>query len=68
MRIGRKAIAMKIENSKIIEATRRELYVKYLDEGWDYVTTFPGYLYAMEAAGVKIVKDGANEEKRNPMP
>lgn len=55
---------MKIENGKIIEATRRELYRKYLDEGWDYITTFPAYLRAMETAGVKIVKEGEDGNQR----
>lgn len=51
---------MKTEKGKIIEATRLELYRKYLDEGWDYITPFPAYLWAMEAAGVKIVKEEGN--------
>ena len=48
---------MIVENGKIIEATRRELYRKYLDEGWDYIAPFPAYLWAMETAGVKIVEE-----------
>ena len=55
---------MKTENGKIIEATRRELYVKYLDEGWDFITTFPAYVRAMEAAGTKIVEEENHERPR----
>lgn len=54
---------MIVENGKIIEATRRELYRKYLDEGWDYITPFPAYLWAMEQAGAKIVEEESMNER-----
>lgn len=48
---------MKIENGKIIEATKRELYNHYLDEDWDEIVTFPDFLLTMERLGVKIVEE-----------
>ena len=54
---------MIVEDGKIIEATRLELYRKYLDEGWDYITPFPAYLRAMQSCGVKIVKEQTSEKK-----
>ena len=45
---------MKIENGKIIEATRRELYQRWLAGDWAEFMTFEEFLYHMEKSGVKI--------------
>lgn len=48
---------MKIENGKIIEATRRELYNRWLTEEWDEIMTFPDFLLSMERIGVTITEE-----------
>lgn len=45
---------MKIENGKIIEATRDELLSKWLDEEWFEIMSFDEYIYGMELAGCKV--------------
>ena len=48
--------AMKTENGKIIEATRKELYNIWLTEEWDEILTFPDFLLTMERVGVKVTE------------
>lgn len=48
---------MIVENGKIIEATRRELYCRWIGDDWDEFVTFPDYLMHLERAGVKIVEE-----------
>ena len=45
---------MKIENGKIVSATARELWVKWISEDWDEVMPFPEYIKSMEKCGVTI--------------
>ena len=45
---------MKIENGRIIQASVKELYLMWLNEGWDDVYSFQEFLYRMGAAGVKV--------------
>ena len=47
---------MKIEDGKIIEATRDELYHRWLVEEWDEIMTFPDFLLSMARIGVKITE------------
>lgn len=48
---------MKIENGKIIEATRDELYRRWLDDGWDMMMPFEEYVYHLKNAGVKVTEE-----------
>jgi hypothetical protein len=54
---------VKIENGKIIEVTRTEIYNFWLAGEWEEIITFLDFLRAIEQAGVKIVEDRANEDK-----
>lgn len=47
---------MKIENGKIIEATRDELLSKWLDEEWSEIFPFDTYIYIMEREGCKVTE------------
>ena len=55
---------MIVEDGKIIEATERELYNRWLDDGWDNICTFPDYFRAMKNVGVKIVKESNDGNQR----
>lgn len=46
---------MRIENGKIIEATRDELFSKWLDEDWCEIMLFDDYISRMERAGCKVI-------------
>lgn len=48
---------MKIENGKIIEATRAELYRQWLTGDWDEFMPFEEYIYHMEKAGVEVTEE-----------
>jgi hypothetical protein len=48
---------MKIENGKIIEAARSELYSRWLEEEWDEILTFPDFLLSMARLGVRITEE-----------
>lgn len=48
---------MKIENGKIMEATKRELYQRWLSDDWAEFMPFEEFLYRMEQAGVKITEE-----------
>ena len=48
---------MKIENGKIMEATKRELYQRWLTGDWAEFMPFEEYLFHMEQAGVKITEE-----------
>lgn len=45
---------MKIENGKIIEATRDELYHMLLTGDWDEFMPFEEYVFHMEQSGVTV--------------
>lgn len=49
---------MKIENGKIIEATEGELFILYLDRGYDDCMDFHEYLAKMSRAGCTVVEEG----------
>jgi hypothetical protein len=51
---------MKIENGKIMEATKRELYQRWLDDGWDMMMPFEEYVYHLKSAGVEV-KEESND-------
>lgn len=55
---------MIVENGKIIEATRDEIYNFWLTEEWEEIITFPDFLRAMERVGVKIVKESNDGNQR----
>ena len=57
LRRGARGVRMKIENGKIIEATRRELYNRWLTDEWDEIMTFPDFLLSMERVGVTITEE-----------
>lgn len=59
---------MIVENGKIIEATRDELYHKWLSGDWDEFMPFEEYLYHMEQAGVKITEVKGYAETQTTMP
>ena len=46
---------MKIENGKIIEATRDELYSRWLRQKLENIMTFPEYLEQMRRSGCKVL-------------
>ena len=48
---------MKIENSKIIEATEEELFSYWLQSGYDDIIPFDTYMFKCEKNGTKIIKD-----------
>ena len=48
---------MIIVNSKIVQATRKELYEYYLSEDWYEVYSFPDFLAKMEDAGCEVVSE-----------
>ncbi len=48
---------MKTENGKIMEATKRELFQRWLDDKWADFMPFEEYLFHMEQAGVKITEE-----------
>lgn len=52
---------MIVEDGKIIEATRLELYRKYLDEGLDMMMPFEEYVYHLKKAGVEVTEEHAND-------
>lgn len=54
---------MKTENGKIIEATRNELYHRWLTEDWDEITSFPCFLETMRQCGVTIKEEDDGAEK-----
>lgn len=54
---------MIVENGKIIEATRDELYNQWLTGDWDEIVTFPDFLLTMERMGVKITKGEDNADR-----
>ena len=62
LRRGARGVRMKIENGKIIEATRRELYNRWLTEEWDEIMTFPDFLLSMERIGVTITEEETNAD------
>ena len=45
---------MIVKDGKIIEATRGELYKRWLNEGWSEIVTFPDHLFHLENAGVTV--------------
>lgn len=45
---------MIVENGKIIEATRDELYHQYITENWDNCMPFEEYLWRKKQAGVTV--------------
>lgn len=47
---------MIVENGKILEATKRELFQRWLDGKWADFMPFEEYLFRMEQAGVKITE------------
>ena len=48
---------MKIENGKIVRATRLELYEYWLISGWSDVMSFPDYRYKVQELGTEVVED-----------
>ena len=48
---------MKIEKGKLTEATRKELYKKWVQEGWDRMMPFEEYVYHLKSAGVEVKED-----------
>ncbi len=46
---------MKIENGYIIEATKEELYNRFVLGEWYYILTFGEYLSKMRELGVYII-------------
>ena len=58
---------MKTENGKIIEATKRELFQRWLDDKWADFMPFEEYLFHMEQAGVKITEEKGYGNKETTM-
>lgn len=56
---------MKIENGKIVEATKVELFDYYLKRGFDEIYSFPDYCERCELYGTKIVDKEGSEEQTN---
>lgn len=52
---------MKTENGKIIEATKRELYQRWLTDDWAEFMPFEEYLHHMKNAGVTVREGKGNE-------
>ena len=48
---------MIVEDGKILEATKRELYQRWLAGDWAEFMPFEEFLYHMEQAGVKITEE-----------
>ena len=48
---------MEIVNKKLTEATRKELYKKWVNEGWDRMMPFEEYVYRLQSAGVEVKED-----------
>ena len=55
---------MKIENGKILEATKRELFQRWLADDWAEFMPFEEFLYHMEQAGVKITEEKGYGNKK----
>lgn len=47
---------MKVENSKIIEATKEELFEVYLKRGYDDLFSFDFYIQRRKELGTNIIK------------
>lgn len=52
---------MKVENNKIVEATRDELFDYYLTRDWDSVMSFPEFARRCEEHGTKITKEAKSK-------
>lgn len=61
-------LTMKIENGKILEATKRELFQRWLDDKWADFMPFEEYLFNMERAGVKITEVKGYGNTKTTMP
>ena len=46
---------MKVKDGKIVEATEKEMYDKWIDEDWCYIYDFEDYLERCKRNGTKIV-------------
>lgn len=46
---------MRVDNGKIVEATKNELFSLYLARGMDMVMDFNEYVNRMEECGCKVV-------------
>lgn len=47
---------MKVEGDKIVEATEKEMFDKWMDEDWCYVYDFEDYLERCKKNGTKIIQ------------
>ena len=56
---------MKIENGKIVEATKSELFEHYLKRGFDEIFSFPDYCERCEMRGTRIIQDEKPARKEN---
>lgn len=59
---------MRTENGKIIEATRDELYHKWLVDDWAEFVSFPDYLESLRRCGVTITEESDDGKKPSVSP
>ena len=54
-------IIMKVEDNRVVEATKLELFDLFVKQEWYYIMPYNRYLEVMEDDGCKIVEEDNNK-------
>ena len=54
-------IIMKVEDNRVVEATKLELFDLFVEQEWYYIIPYNRYLEVMEDDGCKIVEGNNNK-------